>query len=196
MEWVCDMQNFYIFRHGETNLNKEGRFQGQSINPPLNEDGEQQAIALKQMFEQIPLEIIYSSPLQRAMQTAQAVADAKDVKIEIDKRLIEGNLGIAEGQLKEDIQKKYPTEYANWRDFKNMEFAFQEGESKGDILNRIQNFLKDLCSLPYQNVGISTHAGVIRSLLISLGVYEHKIPNAQILHVVSENGKFSLVKNA
>lgn len=189
------MQNLYFFRHGETNLNAEGRFQGQSNNPPLNTKGIEQADSLSRKFMQIPLEIIYTSPLQRAMQTAQIVAKIKNIKINTDSRLIEGNFGTAEGLLKEDLAKKFPEEYAKWRDLKNMEFAFSKGESKAEILNRLQNFLRDLRTVPYHNIGISTHSAVIRCFLISLGIYQDKIPNAQILHIVYENEKYLFIKN-
>lgn len=194
MGWKSNMQNLYFFRHGETNLNKEGRFQGQSNNPPLNKKGVAQAVDLSHEFSQIPLEIIYTSPLKRAMQTANIVAENTKVEVKTEQRLIEGNFGIAEGLIKNELEKNMPNEYAKWRDFKNMNFAFSKGESKAEILSRLQNFLEDLKSVPYHHIGISTHSAVIRCFMIYLGIYMDKIPNAQILHIIFKDGKFLYIK--
>lgn len=188
------MQNLYFFRHGETNLNKEGRFQGQSNNPPLNTKGVKQADKLGHTFLQIPLEVIYTSPLRRAIQTAYTVAESTKAEVKIEPRLIEGNFGVVEGMLKSDIKQRYPESYAKWRDFNDMDFAFSNGESKAEILNRLQNFLKELKSMPYHHIGISTHSAVIRCFMISLGIYIDKIPNAQIMHVIYENEKFIYIE--
>ncbi len=183
------IKNLYVFRHGETDLNKEGRFQGQSNNPPLNADGLAQAKVLAAQFADIELDVIYTSPLERAYQTGAAVAQSKKVPLIVDERLIEGNFGIAEGMLKTDIQTQLTKEYKRWRDFKDMDYAFDGGESKRQILNRVLDFIVFLQNEPYQNIGISAHSAVIRSLLIHLGVFQDKIPNAEIIRLTLENGK-------
>lgn len=183
------IKNLYVFRHGETDLNREGRFQGQSNNPPLNADGLEQAKNLAAQFADIKLDVVYTSPLNRAYQTGAMVAQSKKVPLIVDERLIEGNFGIAEGMLKTDIQKQFAEEYKKWRDFKDMDYAFEGGESKLQILERVLDFIAFLEKEPYQNIGISAHSAVIRSLLIHLGIYQDKIPNAEIIQLTLENGK-------
>ena len=189
------IKNLYIFRHGQTDLNKEGRFQGQSNNPPLNAEGLAQAKALATQFTDIKLDIVYTSPLKRAYQTGEVVAKSKNVPLIVDKRLIEGNFGIAEGMLKTDIQMQFAAEYKRWRDFKDMDYAFEGGESKQQILNRVLDFIAFLQTQPYQNIAVSAHSAVIRSLLIHLGVFQDKIPNAQFIKITLQNEQLSLNKN-
>lgn len=188
------IKNLYIFRHGQTDLNKEERLQGQSNNPPLNAEGLAQAKALATQFTDIKLDIVYTSPLKRAYQTGEVVAKSKNVPLIVDKRLIEGNFGIAEGMLKTDIQKQLAQEYKRWRDFSDMDFAFEGGESKQQILNRVLDFIAFLQTQPYQNIAVSAHSAVIRSLLIHLGFFRHKIRNTEIVHLLLQDGKLSFVK--
>lgn len=188
------IKNIYVFRHGETDLNKEGRFQGQSNNTPLNSTGLTQAAALADKMKDIPIDIVFTSPLQRAYQTGATVARQKNVPIIADNRLIEGNFGIAEGMLKDDIRKQIAKEFKRWRDFKDMDFAFEGGESKQQILERVLDFVEFLQTRPEQNIAVSTHSAVIRSLLINLGVYRDRIPNAEFIHLLLQDGKLSFAK--
>ena len=188
------IRNIYIFRHGETDFNREGRLQGQSNNTPLNIKGLTQSKALADKMKDIPLDIVYTSPLLRAYQTGATVARQKDVPIIADNRLIEGNFGIAEGMLETDIQKKLAQEYKRWHDFSDMDFAFKGGESKQQILERVLDFISYIQTRPEQNIAISAHSAVIRSLLIHLGVFRHKIRNTEIIHLLLQDGKLSFAK--
>ena len=67
-------KDFYIFRHGETDYNAQKRWQGQGIDIDLNKTGLKQAEDLAEKMQHLGLEIIYSSPLKRARQTAEFVA--------------------------------------------------------------------------------------------------------------------------
>ena len=69
-------KEFYVFRHGETELNRQKRWQGSGMDYELNESGRQQAEELAQKLAGKGLEIIFSSPLKRALQTAETVAAA------------------------------------------------------------------------------------------------------------------------
>lgn len=96
--------NLYIVRHGQTNINAEHRAQGRRNGEPLNEVGIQQANELKKKFEeeQIVFDYIYSSPQERAIQTAKISANSDDIII--DERLDVYDLGSADGMLMSDIK--------------------------------------------------------------------------------------------
>lgn len=92
----------YIVRHGQTNWNKEGRYAGRK-NIPLNEEGILQAKQLKEKLKNIKFDIVITSPLKRAIQTAQEITNQKII---IDERIIERSNGELEGKLKTEIKEK------------------------------------------------------------------------------------------
>jgi 2,3-bisphosphoglycerate-dependent phosphoglycerate mutase len=93
----------WLARHGQTNWNLEGRYQGHS-DEPLNENGLAQAVALAESVEGHRVQAIYSSDLQRAFTTAQAVGDRFGIEVHADPRLREVSLGRWEGMLFHDIR--------------------------------------------------------------------------------------------
>ena len=103
-----------LIRHGETPWNAERRLQGH-IDIPLNERGLQQAAALGQALAGEPLAAVLSSDLQRARQTAQAVAELQHLPVQTDALLRERCYGAFEGLLYADIAARYPHEYAQWQ---------------------------------------------------------------------------------
>ena len=86
----------YITRHGETKRNKEQRVLGRT-DDPLSEKGLAQAAELAEKMKDIDIDMIFVSPLSRARQTAQAVAEVKGLTPIVDERLIETNFGDFEG---------------------------------------------------------------------------------------------------
>ena len=89
----------YVIRHGETDANKNGVLQGSS-NWPLNDSGIKLAILTGQKMKDIKVDICYSSPLDRALQTASIILkeSKNNTKIEIDERISEINMGNYEGK--------------------------------------------------------------------------------------------------
>lgn len=90
----------YVIRHGQTDLNKEGRVQGRK-GLPLNSPGIQQAEKLKEQISGIRFDYIFSSPQERAVQTAEI---ATVMKANIDERLNVFDLGTADGLKKEEVR--------------------------------------------------------------------------------------------
>ena len=89
----------YVIRHGETDANKNGVLQGSS-NWPLNEDGVKLAKISGENMKGIKFDACFSSPLDRAMQTAKLILENSnnDIEIQVDNRLAEFNMGIYEGK--------------------------------------------------------------------------------------------------
>lgn len=90
----------YVVRHGQTDMNKEGRLQGRR-GLPLNDHGKEQAERLQDSFRHIRFDYVFSSPQQRAVQTAEIVTG---VKAAVDPRLDVFNLGEADGLKKSEVK--------------------------------------------------------------------------------------------
>jgi uncharacterized phosphatase len=90
----------YVVRHGQTDLNKEGRLQGRN-GLPLNEEGRKQAERLREQFKAIKFNYVYSSPQERAMQTAEISTGIKPI---MDPRLDVFDIGEADGLKKHEVQ--------------------------------------------------------------------------------------------
>ncbi len=103
-----------LWRHGQTDLNIEGRIQG-SCDIPLNECGREQARCVAPHIAQLAPAAIVASPLIRAVVTAQAVADLLGLPIVTDEGLQERHYGFWEKMTRDEIAARYPHEYALWR---------------------------------------------------------------------------------
>ena len=107
------MKKIYIARHGETEMNAKGIWQGQTIDVSLNDEGRKQAKTLADILKDKNIEVIYTSPMKRAFETAKIVGDVCKVNTIKENGLIEGHFGIAEGKTKETIGKHIHT-YKRW----------------------------------------------------------------------------------
>ena len=91
------MKDFYVFRHGETSYNVSGHIQGHSNDSRLTANGKLQARAAGYKLKSKNIEIIFSSPLDRAVETGRIIADIIKVPLQTDERLIEVNVGNCRG---------------------------------------------------------------------------------------------------
>lgn len=188
-------KDFYIFRHGETDYNKQGRRQGQKIDAELNETGIAQAGELANGLVDLGIEMIYSSPLLRAKKTADIVGNRIGVAVEILEDLKEGCFGIFEGLLSSEIKEKYAKENKLWEsmDEKDFDYALPLGESKREIAARMLRTLEGLLDEPYKKIAISTHGRITRLFLLTLGLNLEWMENGVFYHVVYEDGKWRVV---
>lgn len=104
------MTQLILVRHGQTDWNLEGRYQGHA-DAPLNATGRAQAGALAEQLAGQSFEAIYSSNLRRAHETAGIIAEKHGMIVLVDERLREVNLGGWEGMLFSDIVAQYPSEW-------------------------------------------------------------------------------------
>jgi len=91
-------------RHGETDWNAEGRMQGHA-DIPLNQIGINQAYNLKERLKDIKIDFIFSSPLKRALETAEIINESLHIPLIIEPALIERDLGKYEGLTRSEIEK-------------------------------------------------------------------------------------------
>lgn len=184
-------KHFYIFRHGETELNRQKCWQGSGMDYDLTELGVAQARDLAQKLQGKGIEKIYSSPLIRALHTAQEVGKALNVEVEVRQDLRECFYGKAEGALIADLQKQVPEIVNNWQNPDFMDIRFEGGESKKEALDRVLAELKKLKQEPQMTIAIAVHGGTMAALLNHFGFTFDKIPNcaAFCLQVDKESAK-------
>ena len=152
-------RKLYIIRHGQTELNNAHVLQGRS-DYPLNENGIAQAREVGQwlMNQGIVFSYVYSSPLKRAVQTAELIAPGKSIVI--DDRLIEMDYGLYEGM---DLKNPAPEIAVFFSDFINNP-APKGMEPLSRVVQRTGTFLEDIKELP-GNILISTHAIAMKGVL-------------------------------
>ncbi len=173
---------FYLFRHGQTDMNAAKRWQGAGVDFPLNEEGRRQAGALAETMKDMGVEAIYTSPLTRARQTADIVADALNVPVFVRPALIEGRFGVAEGRTRDEISALFLDILPRWEnlDDKDFDVRFPDGESRREIQCRILNDLREIAETePYRRVGISGHSATIRCVLFAFGIKRMFIPHGE-----------------
>ena len=109
------MTTLYLVRHGQTDNNLHGSFNGCQTDQPLNETGKKQAYALRDAFADKPLDAIYSSPLVRAVMTAEGVRGTRDMPIHTVYDLREMDMGILDGVTFEKTKRDYAEVWHNWQ---------------------------------------------------------------------------------
>jgi len=102
-----------LARHGQTAWNAEGRFQGQA-DPPLDATGLAQAERLAAEVLALRLDVLVSSDLLRARQTAMVVSRACGLEVELDRDLREIDLGLWQGLHRRQASERFPEEYRHW----------------------------------------------------------------------------------
>ena len=132
-----------LVRHGETNWNKEGRFQGQ-IDIPLNDNGKKQARNASEYLKGIKFNKAYSSSMIRPFETAKIILKNTNLKINKIDELVEISHGLWEGKLEEDIKGKWPKLLEDWH--KRPETVIMpEGESIIDVSKRSISAWENIC---------------------------------------------------
>tara|TARA_B100000401_G_C52810112_1_gene723286 strand:- start:178 stop:1506 length:1329 start_codon:yes stop_codon:yes gene_type:complete len=134
----------FLVRHGETNWNKEGRFQGQ-IDIPLNDNGKDQAKKTFEYLKEINFNKAFSSSMERPYETAQIIIqDNNDLEIQKVESLKEISHGLWEGKLEEEIKKEWPDLLKSWHD-KPEEVIMPEGECIKDVSERSVKAFEKIC---------------------------------------------------
>jgi broad specificity phosphatase PhoE len=150
--------NLLLARHGETDWNRDGRWQGHS-DTPLNERGREQARELAGELDSV--DVVYSSDLARARETAEIVAARLGQEVRLDPRLRERGFGAWEGLTSLEIESRFADEHRRWRAGEG--FGADDAEPFDSFAARIHAFLEDvLLRHQTENVLIIAHGGSIR----------------------------------
>ncbi len=194
--------NIYVIRHGETDWNAQRRIQGRS-DIPLNAKGLELAQATAEAMKDIPFHAVYSSPLKRAVDTAEIILKDRPLPVILDDRIIEMGFGLFEGEvMSEDNPKLKGTAFMNFFCAPQLYIPPEGGESFAQVCQRTTEFLHELAARPElqeKNVLVSSHGAAIKGLLSSLypsapedfwhgGVHK----NCAVSLITAENGKLEL----
>ena len=152
----------YLFRHGQSEGNKRGLFQG-SLDFPLSEEGKNQVLQMANFLkpQSAKWDLIISSPQKRALESAKILQKILDLPLEIDERIKEISYGVLEGKTLQEVENLKG--YQLW--LENPVANPLEGvEDFASIENRLGDFLKSLSSKEGEKFLIVTHGGIIRAL--------------------------------
>jgi len=176
------MTHLCLIRHGQTDWNLEGRYQGQS-DVPLNEKGLEQAKSLIEKLDGQTFAAIYSSDLERARQTAEPVAKTLGMTVNIEPRLREINQGQWEGVLVENIKARYAEVWSK-RTEDPANVRPPGGETVREVATRVYAALDDIAQkYPGENVLVVSHG-----LSIATAICRAKdIPVGQAYTVIPDN---------
>jgi probable phosphoglycerate mutase len=192
-----------LIRHGETAWNAGRRLQGH-IDIPLNGEGEHQAAALAGALAPVHLDRIVSSDLQRAHQTASALAQGRAMAVHADPQLRERCYGGFEGLHYAEIEQRFPVEFAAWQ-ARNIDAVMPAGvrtaESFRQFYRRsVDAILGWAAAHPGQSLALVAHGGVLEcAYRAALGLpldtpRDFAVMNASINRFSVADGKLSLVR--
>lgn len=170
----------YFVRHGETEYNKHHKLMGQKINAPLDALGKNQAL---EVLDKIPsdVSVIFSSPLLRAKQTAELIANKLGLPITVKKELTERDFGTLSGKSWDEIDKETELTLSERDEKLNYDYSPYGGESVFSVKTRLEKFLEEIRSLSPAKAVVVTHFGIISIMNKMFHVKEsHKLSNATV----------------
>ncbi|HEX2989454.1 MAG TPA: histidine phosphatase family protein [Anaerolineales bacterium] len=151
-----------LIRHGENDFVKTGKLPGQSAGIHLNERGQDQARALGEALKDVPIKAVYSSPLERAMETAEPIARARSLEVVPEPGLRDADVGKWQGKSLKVLRLTNA-----WKIVQHSpsRFTFPEGESFMSVQTRIVNALESIArkhNKPKDIVAVVFHADPIK----------------------------------
>jgi alpha-ribazole phosphatase len=150
------MTTLLLIRHGQTDWNLQGRYTGQS-DIPLNQTGRDQACATAAELERKPPDVIYSSDLIRAQDTARLIAQACHLPVHTDARLREIHQGVWEGMHFDEIKARFAQQFAE-RQADPLSVAPPGGETVGQVRARVLAAVRDIVQRhPHGRAAIVAH---------------------------------------
>jgi broad specificity phosphatase PhoE len=187
-----------LVRHGETDWNRENRFQGHA-DPPLNENGRAQARKLAGELRTERFAALYTSPLRRALETAELLAAELRLQAREETSLKEVDVGSWSGLTRTDVEARFPDGFARWLEYGH---GWDDGESYEELGDRV---VAGLLSIGARHTGTAvmavTHGGPIRSALASAERVPfdearrsiHVVGNCAVVRLAVRDGKLERV---
>ncbi|MDZ7616510.1 MAG: histidine phosphatase family protein [Patescibacteria group bacterium] len=186
----------YFIRHGESAHNAEGRIQGHS-DVPLSELGRRQSAAVAAALADMPIDALYASPLRRALETAQPIADRIGLPIVTDPRLKEINAGVFQNRRRSELPELHPEEYQCWLSG-DPDFTIPQGESRRALMARGNDALHAIRDAGPAHAVVVSHGGLISAVLkVLLDIPAHRHPfrleNGSISRIDWTDGRVKLL---
>lgn len=171
----------YFARHGESEANVLRIISNRGLPHGLTEKGQQQAFALAHSIKDVPIAAIFASPILRARQTADILADELGLSYQVADALREYDCGVLEGHSDEESWEQYREIANDWIANKNWQRKPDQGESFLDIQNRFLPFIMELVQAELdesQNIILIGHGGLFRMMLpLLLSNIDHQFIN-------------------
>ena len=160
------MAEIVLVRHGETEWNVEEVFRGR-IDIELNETGLRQAKLLAEYLSGVKIDAVYSSPLRRALKTAEAIASPHKLEVKIAPGLMDFDFGKWQGLPQQEVKQRYRELYAEW--IKNPHLIkMPDGESLSDVRERALGVVKEAVAKQQGTVVLVSHRVVNKVLICAL----------------------------
>ena len=161
------MTQLFLVRHGRTGWNKEGVFRG-TKDVPLDEVGKEEALLVGGRLKGEAIRAVYSSPLSRAKETAQAIAEFHSLEVQCLDDLIDLHFGEWEGLSLKEVQKQYPDLYQEWLKTPH-QVCFPGGEGLAAVRSRSTGAIEDIITRhPQEAVALVSHRVVLKVLICAL----------------------------
>jgi 2,3-bisphosphoglycerate-dependent phosphoglycerate mutase len=182
-----------MVRHGETEWNRENRFQGLA-DPPLNEAGRAQARSVAVELAADELTALYSSPLRRAHETARILGAVLGLEVQVSDALREVDVGSWSGLTRTEVEARFPDGYRRWLEYGH---GWDDGETYEQLGARVVAGLVGIAAKhPRERVLAVTHGGPIRSALAAAAGVEfdearrsiHVVANCAVVRVALRDG--------
>ena len=194
----------YFVRHGETIWNKEKKIQGQS-DIPLNEYGKELGYITADALKDIPFDIVYSSPLIRAKETAEILVKNRNLEIHEDIRLVEMSFGEGEGESLPEIHAHPEMKLHNFIHNPGEYTPPAGGETFEKLYERCKSFIEEIIipsEAKYNAMLIVGHGALIRGFIHNINnrpskdfwIVTHK--NCSVTIADCTEGKLSLLEEA
>ncbi len=193
------MSELILARHGETEWNVEEIFRGRA-DIELNQTGLKQAELLAKYFSRRQIDAIYSSPLKRAVKTAEAIADYHRIQVEIIPALIDYDCGEWQGLLSKEVKERYQEIYQRWVSQPHR-VKIPGGESLADVRKRVTPVVYEIAARHRGTVVLVAHRVVNKVLICALlGLANSSFWNIRqdvsaITTFSYENGRFILTEH-
>jgi broad specificity phosphatase PhoE len=156
----------YLVRHGHTAWLAEHRLQGWLPGIPLDDEGRAQAQRLAEYLAREPLAAIYASPLERAVETAAAIAQPHGLAVQVEQRLGEIRMGKLEGLHLDEIAAQYPGLWEQYRATPDS-VRFPDGETIAEVQARAVAWVEEARQQhPQDVIAVVSHADVLKAILV------------------------------
>jgi broad specificity phosphatase PhoE len=161
------MTTLFLVRHGRTGWNKEQIFRG-TKDIPLDEVGRKEALLVGGRLKVEEIKAVYSSPLARAKETAEAIARFHNVEVQNLPGLTDLNFGAWEGQSLDEVKKQFPDLYQQWLQTPH-HVMFPGGEGLDTVRSRAMKAIEEIIERhPQETVALVSHRVVLKVLVCAL----------------------------
>jgi broad specificity phosphatase PhoE len=193
------MTEIILARHGETEWNVQQVFRGR-IDIELNETGLRQAELLAQYLSGVNIDAVYSSPLKRALNTAEVIAGYHKLEVKIAPGLIDFDFGKWQGLPHQEVKRRYKKLYAQWLENPHL-VQMPDGESLDEVRERALRVVDEVVAKHKGTIVLVSHRVVNKVLICALlGLDNSHFWNIRqdtcgMTTFACENGRFILIKH-